>query len=364
MIKTINRKLYFIADGHTSKLIYANRPLIKEDTYKAWYSIVDKILEEEVREKAVILCGDTFDTKRPSSEDVLVISRVVMKLRAKDIKVYGIDGNHDLCSPSWIENQGVIMLDNQVHNILGWNIGGFDFVAGKGIYNKLEEWNDRECDFLVMHQPLDHLSPFEPHTITMEDVPSGVNIGLVTGHVHINDIKQNGDNKWVVSPGAIHSRKLTHDRGTFVTYSDEFKFVKEDVPYSRDFYRCVIKDDESLERNLGDMLSLPDELDNDERPVIGIKFKIEYSATITQFIENNPNKGFYITTPISETKEEDLEIDEEIVNTSQILNKILESKELPKEEFFECLVSFIHNKDMSMFNDKIKQFKEERNAIN
>jgi len=368
----MNNKLFFVADGHLNKFMYANNPLIKEDAYRAFNSVVDEIIKDTAEHKAAIFCGDMLDTKKPTSQDIQVLQKGVLKLNNSNIKVYGIDGNHDLCNPSWSTACGIHMFDSNILDILGYKIGGFSYVAGFKIEAKMLSWVDRECDFLIMHQPFYNLSPFEANTLDIEDIPSSVGIAVVSGHVHVNFIGKNSQDKYLVSPGAIHARKINHNKGTFVTYTDTEGFATVEVPYAREIYRDQINNTQDIIRIEKEISEFPEIFDEDLRPIVGLKYSLSLDipliARITKTIESvtNKYKAFFITTLIKKNTPESFEDTkmQEDISAEFLLSEVMSHYDWTNsQEIYDCLLPFIKDGDMNKIVNKCKEFKEVRDAI-
>jgi DNA repair exonuclease SbcCD nuclease subunit len=199
------------------------------DSYRALTAVVDDILAHESDEKALVMCGDNLDQINPEPCDIAVLTEQLNRLVEKGIPVYVIEGNHDTVydkpTPEWEGKTRwaevlscMNYVDGEVVDILGLKHYFMSYVYSNKVYETLEE--TPECDVLIMHQPMDYLSPFEAFGIEPSDIPTTVKRMVVTGHVHVADMRE-AEDLLIVSPGCTHTQRFSHDPGTYFVYDPE-----------------------------------------------------------------------------------------------------------------------------------------------
>jgi len=351
-------KIYFIADSHLAYLLYANRPSINMDNYRALFSVVRYIIEDNEKNKAVIFCGDNLDKKAPGPSDLKALQDAVGMLNKEDIPVYGIEGNHDKVAArkmsveyadcQWIDLvPGMKSINNKTIDIHGIKVHGMDYIQGRQVFDKLEALE--ECDVLVMHQPFAHVSPFEANTLEIEGVPDQVNKAVVYGHVHVSDKKKTSSGKWVVSPGSTHAQKITHPHGSFAVYdveSNEFEFVR--TPDHREMLRFKCVDEESI-NNLEGYLEGLESTEEDNIPIIGIKYDEESGKSVAKLIDKYNDKAHFFPKIMPSDREQVTAEEVKDLSTEDTLIKLFESMELDTDkdsDLYKCSLSLIEgNKD-------------------
>ncbi len=352
-------KLFFIGDAHITELLWSSRPRIKADSERALTSIQEDIIADPTPNKAVILCGDNFNTKRPTANEVLILSHFIAQLTNAGIRCYGIEGNHDLAYNSWLLNIGVIPLDKKITNVLDWTVYGLNYVVGNAIGAALEEVEQYEADFLILHQPFEHISPFEPNKLTVEDIPSSIKIGAVSAHVHVCDIRKNSSMQTYVSPGAIHARKMDHKGGSYVTYTSEEGFQPHVTRYAREFLNFKIIDEESLKDTNIALGKIAVEEDIDLQPVVRIKYLPKYKEEIEEIFTDMNSNSHIILVPIQDSiKERAISKDTDMLleDKAKILTKTVKDMgiEVP-QDMLDILQELILNKDDTLLLAKLKE---------
>jgi len=369
-------KIYFISDAHLAYLLYANRRGINQDTYKALLSVVSYIIDDEAIDKTVIFCGDNLDSKSPGPTDLLALQAAVKRLADANIKIYGIEGNHDKVAAKSTpkEAQGhqwVDLVDNMesINKKLitlkdGTTVYGLDYIQGKQIYEELEK--APECDIIVLHQPFAHVSPFEANTLEVEGVPDQVNKAVVFGHVHISDKRKTCKGVWVVSPGAVHAQKLTHPHGAFAVYDTEentFNFVE--TPYHREMRRFICHEESDLkeveELFLANLTSEEDE----NKPLLGIKFADSIGKEVIALAEKYADKiNFFPKVMPSEVSQ--VTADEvKDLSTEETLDTLFKALNFDKEtdkDVYESALSIIEGHPDKVFKH-LAILEEKRNEI-
>lgn len=272
------KKIYFVADAHMSRLIYRNRPDISGDAHRALRSVVESVLEDEADEKALVFCGDNFDSRRPEPLDIAVFKSCVADLKAGGVRVLAVAGNHDKMpiedAGQWLDlYEDVEWLGSgEVIDVCSVRMTGMDFVAGQSVSDRLAATPD--CDVIVVHQPLAHLSPFESYTLESEGVPDGVAKALVAGHVHIPDIRFNSSGVALVSPGSTHARKINDKRGSYAVYDvDSGEFEIMPVRSFRAVASFKLGSEEDVSAAVAKIEAMVPKSDLvDDRPIVGVRY--------------------------------------------------------------------------------------------
>ena len=371
-------KIFWIADAHMSRLLYDNRRDIEGDAYRALASVVDAILEDPEKDKALVLAGDNLDKKHPVPMDIVVLDRECARLRAAGIEVYGIEGNHDRFvsragqsdtdSDLWIDVLSNIQhIDGKTVDIFGTKVHGVDYVQGESVYDILN--SVPECDILVMHQPLSYLEPFEPYTVEPEGISEAVSKAVVCGHVHVADMRQNSRGLAIVSPGALHARHLTAPRGSFVSFS-EGKFKLLTVPYHRRMARTdvveagdIAKLDATLERCVSEDGDGPD---TGRKYVLGVRYIPSFGEDVGRICDKYAGKVHVILTPTSEVtvadngEETSFDMSEEAL-VSRAFEQLGIDKGSRKELYQDMLALVQGHFDAVM--KRLLKFEEELNEI-
>ena len=329
--------IYFISDSHLTKLLYQRLPKAAHDSANALMSVVRYIGEKGAA--AVVFCGDNLDKKSPTPEDLRDLQFAVDFLCDADIPVYGIEGNHDKVAARHLDSTATGWLDlvqgmrrlspDACVDINGITIRGLDFVQGKRVYDELESIG--ECDILVLHQPLDHLSGMEPNTITLEGIPDNVAKAVVCGHVHTPVMKTTESGVVVVSPGATHAQSASDPRGTFVRMTKDFEFEYIPTPRHREMAWRIIADSADIE----ELESYCDEhgaSDDCEKPIVGGAYAQRLSEELNALREKYRDKVFFVLKMLSQDVSADDE-SELAVCPEDIVDKLMRDMELDKREY-------------------------------
>lgn len=135
-------------DLHLSQTVYKRLPGMRGDAHFALTQLADHCLFTNTD---LALAGDVFDSRRPDSSDVQALRDAVSRLGSKGLKVYGIQGQHDMSSPSWMEVVGAKRLTHKpvtIGNLIV--LAGLDYHPRPQIQERLKDVG--YCDVLVLHQ--------------------------------------------------------------------------------------------------------------------------------------------------------------------------------------------------------------------
>lgn len=213
-------------ETHLSERIYAHRPTLREDSYRALMAVTEWLSTrkpEDIVGSAVVFCGDSFDTPWPSPDDEAALRKFLRYCSANGLMVYGIQGNHDKCSKrSWLEINGICMLrPDELAIVGGVTLRGFDHKPWRGPHEVMHDMvvANQECDILVMHQALRAVNNRETEAIDPKDIPSTVKLAVVAGHTHTGKVWRDGPLVYA-SPGCTHRRKIDEPPGTMLVYDN------------------------------------------------------------------------------------------------------------------------------------------------
>ena len=201
-------KAFLFADAHIKSRLWTNYPKIQGDSYEAL-----KVVQEKADGQNVISCGDLFDSNRPSSMDLKVVSDFLKHVK----RFYYVNGNHDDAIPDIVSSLGA----NTVHlNDTPIFIGevpffGIDYCNTKEeLVSKLAHIGDIIREYsstpvLIMHQALDVF--FMHYTITRKEIEELLqhSCNIFVGDIHVpkkfigyhNDFS--GLTECCVSPGPL-----------------------------------------------------------------------------------------------------------------------------------------------------------------
>jgi hypothetical protein len=150
-------KLLFAADLHMDPLIWRNLPNVLNDSHESWKQIVQQAIERKV--EVVILGGDVFD-RHPPPETVRCFLEGVWELKAYQIPVLAIQGQHGRSHKlAWSSlDPYVTDLNHAVRSIGKFHITGIDNLPPNQLKECLANLNP--CvNVLVVHQMIRGMVP-------------------------------------------------------------------------------------------------------------------------------------------------------------------------------------------------------------
>ncbi|BCU08106.1 metallophosphoesterase family protein [Allochromatium tepidum] len=183
-------------------------------TRRALESLVDLALDEAVT--AVLLAGDLYDGDWKDYNTGLFFARQMERLRAADIPVFAVTGNHDAVSqitrrlrlPANVHLFATRAPETQVREDLGFAVHGQGF-ASRAVSEDLTRAYPAPCSGLfnigLLHTSLDGRPDHDTYAPCSRD-------GLRTlgydywalGHVHRHEIVD--ESPWIVFPGNLQGR--------------------------------------------------------------------------------------------------------------------------------------------------------------
>lgn len=284
-------KIAHLADTH---LGYRQYGLLEreEDFYDAFNKIIDDIIEKDV--DYVIHAGDLFETPKPPIKALLVAQEGFEKLRAHNIQVYVIAGNHDIMQrrktslpQELYKNENFHILTSKANNyILDNNIflGGLPYISKNNenaVKELLKEITEKSRNYpwkiLMLHGSVRKYFDFEPE-FELDTIPEGYDY-YAMGHLHkrIDDKFKEGT---LVYPGSTEIRTKDeldnyHKKGkgyTLITIDDTMKHEFINMELERKFIVRNIqypKLDEELESIQKEITTILEK--TTKKPVVDLK---------------------------------------------------------------------------------------------
>jgi DNA repair exonuclease SbcCD nuclease subunit len=359
--------MYFISDAHLREQMYAHRPLIKSDFYRGLTGIVCEILKNASPGEPVIFTGDNMHFKKVFARDAEMLRQIIGTLNETGHLCMGIQGNHDLNEGvSWIEVCGGFSLnDGAVRHCEEGDLMGMDYTAGDAVFDRLEKLcvNGPECDILVMHQPFKHNCSWDPYALDVDDIPDCVRKLVVSGHVHVPDIRLNSRGISIASVGSTVKGKMGDHEGTYARYTLERGFEHIPTPNQRQQIRFRVMDDNTMTRVFEELRLLPTERPPEEWPIVEITFVDGYSkdADTVKAFEDRAHM-FYSTDLEQAVEDNSQEAMAESVDWEGILPKCTNNQEVLTE--VKGLLHDTSGRCLDSLKDKLaKQREELKNAL-
>lgn len=164
-------KILWLGDVHIGKKLY-NIPELANDLQEEFSRVVQ--LAISLKADLVVLTGDTFDTTKPTENDVAFVCEEVRKLKAAGINVLAQTGDHDLsrnskawltdvcgCTGTWIaESIGF-------PQVLGADYSDF-FDLPKYLNEVITDERAAQVEWLTFHGQVPELFPFTEPKKTLD----------------------------------------------------------------------------------------------------------------------------------------------------------------------------------------------------
>ena len=195
-------KLLHTADWHFG---YRQYGLVQRelDFYAAGKEIAKLAIDESC--DAVLIAGDLFDAVKPPAAAVAAMQNIVTTLNANNIRVIGIDGNHDLANGEWLKVCGIehaaaariVVRDKSGRESVV--VSGVDSCRPDTFYSKIadmvRESGDpstttpglRNVDILMVHQAVSELCNFSTQDYDATNMAAAVS-KLGVKYVALGDI--------------------------------------------------------------------------------------------------------------------------------------------------------------------------------
>jgi DNA repair exonuclease SbcCD nuclease subunit len=237
-------KLMHIADCHVGCRMYGMQQR-EEDFYEALRKVGD-IAEKECVD-AVVIAGDLFDMARPPAKAVCEVAQFVEKLKANNIPVLGIEGNHDLTQDNyWLRTCGIWPLQaySYYDSVKNVKVAGFNFARTDELFEQLNAFAnscEESCEtwpVVALHLGLAEMGcGFNPDASAMQLVPILKKIGckyLALGHIHIR-MEQFFDGISFVQPGSLELKSIDEPQEKsveIVNIDSDGTVTQRQVPYA------------------------------------------------------------------------------------------------------------------------------------
>ena len=232
-------------------------PQIRGDAYYAFQQRVEVCLDRHI---PLVLGGDMFDNKTPSSFDVTFLSQTLEQMFAAGLPVYAIQGQHDQQDPPWTTTatlQKVMYVNRKVFTpVSGLVCFGLDAMKVREAAASVAEIPP-ECNCVLMHQlckqvfDKDGCWDFDAATL-----PPQIRLALV-GDYHLEtdmDIsREDAPALKLVYPGSAHVCSIAEawDKHVTVVHSDSGKIQVERIPLLRRRYvKYVVRDAAELDQTI------------------------------------------------------------------------------------------------------------------
>lgn len=212
-------KLLLCSDTHLSRCIWKDRPEIYGDSYVALSAIQQLAKHHSVDH--VIMAGDIFDTRFPSSEDVWHFVRFAQALWQAGIGLYCIQGQHDEAHPCWASALHPHAVDLEAHPLVTqWGvIYGLHYHRRKELLEAVRSL-DSNCLMLVAHQLWNELLGIGPIGGDLSVTEISHASVLYSGDMHqanmVTSCNAQGQELIAFSTGATHLRRLNEPTQHFV----------------------------------------------------------------------------------------------------------------------------------------------------
>ena len=188
---------------------------------------------ENDRPSTLVICGDLFDSNKPSSLDLLHVTRLLEKFET----VFFITGNHDCVQPPWL----LSLKSMEYTDIIELNMELFPlepasdkaFISGVNWTQSREELLERMRNiaerarelqktgrlsrlYLVLHSSFRHLLGFDgAYQLEASDIAEifdGIKVNVIVGDIHTRDTLHVNENLVIHSPGSLYP--LSRDKMT------------------------------------------------------------------------------------------------------------------------------------------------------
>lgn len=212
----MSSRMLIASDLHLSQTIWRNRDDIAGDSYFGLKEIYAAAVKYEVQQ--IALLGDIFDTCTPAAEDVVAYREFCDKARAKNIRIYYIEGQHDRSSfrsetkcriPGWcdVDSHPVHAHDKIIQVTDEINAYCMDWQHRDDLKYKLDAI-PKNCSWLFCHQAWAELMGAEARSDgAFTDIPGHIT-SVFTGDKHQHGVFLHRNNSLKVhSPGCTHIRK-------------------------------------------------------------------------------------------------------------------------------------------------------------
>lgn len=196
-------KVIHSADWHLRDMQFGKASRAQDFTDSV-FRIVDIAVAEQA--DYIVCAGDILNSKRPSSRNISDLLRLNQKLRAANIPLLVVTGNHDKCSPTWtgvlqqeMEDNGqcfIFDIDFKKYELIGSKNGvpdGTTYTAYGVPDTAPDEFRDKvasipKTDILVMHGLIQDFASFAAgeRVLYVDDLPTKNHKAIMLGDIHTN----------------------------------------------------------------------------------------------------------------------------------------------------------------------------------
>lgn len=343
MEETAKPILAVAGDLHLSSHINTQFPEMQGDSVYSFRQIINYCVEHKLD---LALAGDICDVRHPGSAEVMTLCRNVEFMRQSGLEVYGIQGQHDMASPSWLEVAGAIPLEsNGVELRSGHMLDGLDYRPRAQLLADLAEV--RPCDILLLHQMLKGGLPDQAgYDLESDDLPEHVKL-VIMGDLH--DTYSAPDHKPpIFYTGSTHMRRISETPGKrFLVIRGDLSV--ESIPLdTRPFryYRLAIineLNDCLKELSSFDPNNEPKRPGNLSKPYVVIKYNTDLENAYERIATAAGDKFFLRRLPQGPLTEESVDVErmKETNTLETCLDEFVDSGKQPELHTFmlEILVS-------------------------
>ncbi|PQV43100.1 metallophosphoesterase family protein [Methanohalophilus euhalobius] len=253
-------RLIHTADTHIGYRQY-HSDVRRRDFLEAFEKVIDDAIDMKV--DAVIHAGDLFDSRNPTLEDILETIQIMSKLKAAEIPLLGIVGNHESKQQTqWLDLLENMRLVRRLGNspFMAGNIAiyGIDSIPRPKIqsfdYSVFETAREATHNILVMHQLMKPF-PFGEWDVAevIHSFPCALD-AILLGDYHKYE-KTKVENTWVTYCGSTERNSAAEEepRGyNLITVSQKGIDIGRRQINTREFLHIVvdIKDENDAYRDI------------------------------------------------------------------------------------------------------------------
>ena len=266
------------ADTHLQVSAWSGHQELAGDSLKSFGQIVDHTVNSKA--KALVLPGDILDCNRPSSAVVNFLLQQLAKLRACEVPVYFVQGQHCRAEPCWlqvVEDPNVIRLTPELAVELekGVVLSGADHMPAEQLQETLKKI-PKKVTHLVLHQML---KPLMGWNMDLEWVPEHVKLVL------LGDYHRKFSLDKAHYPGSTCMQAIDEpaDKYFFEVTGTKVKPIQLNT---RPFMACVVTNEDELSKMAQDVMEFKgNEVGN---PLVLIRCGFEAEKVFEEAKKSNP----------------------------------------------------------------------------
>jgi len=385
-------KIIIFSDWH---LGYKWKTEYEMDSYLHLDQAFKQIQEKDV--DLVICCGDLFDVKDPSLDEIYEAIKLLNKVEIKNkinlkqkerilkIPMITIIGNHETkgkdhkCPAQLLEEMGFLKLlhcDHVSFDLEKISIFGMSGIPDKYAKDVLEKWKptpkEEHYNMLLLHQTIKEYVPVEDDmiaTISLANLPKGFDV-IANGHLHWSTKEKINEKTTFLLPGSTIATQLKkieteQKKGFFIIDTKTKEITFETIKNTRPFFNenisfketTIKKVEEKIKETIENILAK----DLPKKPLIRIILKgtLEDKETIKELDLNLIEKNYPGTYLSFGNKLQEKTIKENIQKLRELKSQNKDVSEISKELFldliskvkkddfdYERLFDILRNKDL------------------